>query len=75
MINNLLVAACVKGTEERLKAAGIPYVIEENDAYRNYMSIWNRSKKKEELMKQVRPALARFSELEPYLHETAGEPL
>ena len=47
MINNLLVAACVKGTEERLKAAGIPYVIEENDAYRNYMSIWNRSKRKE----------------------------
>ena len=75
MINNLLVAACVKGTEERLKAAGIPYVIEENDAYRNYMSIWNRSKKKEELMKKVRPALARFADLEPYLHETAGEPL
>lgn len=75
MINDLFVAACVKGTEERLKAAGIPYEIEENDAYRGYMSAWENSDSQDELMRQVRPALAKFAQLEPYLHETDGDPL
>lgn len=75
MINDLLVAACVKGTIERLENAGIPYEIEENDAYRDYMSAWENSDEKELLMRKVRPALAKFAKLEPYLHETDGNPL
>ncbi|MBQ6456783.1 MAG: HaeIII family restriction endonuclease [Mogibacterium sp.] len=75
MINDLFVAACVKGTEERLNAAGIPYEIEENDAYRAYMNAWESSDKKDDLMRQVRPALAKFAQNEPYLHETGGAPL
>ena len=75
MINDLLVAASVKGTEERLNAAGIPYEIEENDAYRNYMKAWDSLEDKESYMRQVRPALAKFAALEPYLHETDGDPL
>ena len=53
MINDLFVAASVKGTEERLNAACIPYANEEKDAYRNYMKAWDSLDDKESFMRQT----------------------
>lgn len=75
MINNILVAATLKAFEEIFEENDIPYEIDESEAYKKYMSVWERSSKKGLAFRQARPAIRRISRKEPYLYEKDGEPL
>ena len=77
MVNGLLVAASTKAIEELLGEAGIPYLIDANDAYEDYGMIWagTPEKRKEAELKKARPAFRRIFSKEPYIYQTKGEPL
>ena len=77
MINTLLVAASLKSMEEILKDNDIPYEIDEEAAYRNYMAAWDSSDQKDKdlFMRQARPAMRRIALKEPYIFVKSGAPL
>lgn len=75
MINYLLVTATLRAFEEIFKENDVPYVIDENDAYRYYIKKWEESDEKELFLRQARPAVRRVALKEPYIFAKDGEPL
>jgi len=75
MINSLLVAASLKSIEEILEKNDIPYKLEENNAYKEYMQLWEESDEKDLHLRQARPAIRRIVSKEPFLFDKSGDPL
>ena len=75
MINSLLVAASLASIEEILKERGVPYELEDGEAYRGYVKVWEESDQKDAMIRKARPAIRRIASKEPYLFLDDGDPL
>ncbi len=76
MINKILVEACVKAFKNILDREGVPYVIRHDAESQYFKQLWEESDDEKDLAyKQAAPAIERIVSHEPYIFETAGEPL
>ncbi|MDO5139543.1 MAG: HaeIII family restriction endonuclease [Oscillospiraceae bacterium] len=76
MINKILVEACVKAFKNRFEREGVPYIIKDDEESQYFFQLWEETDEEKELAyRQAAPAIERIVEHEPYIFETAGEPL
>ena len=75
MVNNLLVVASIKALEDILVANDIPFGVENSEAYKSYLWVWDRSDQKQLALRQAEPAIQRIISKEPYVFKTGGDPL
>ncbi len=77
MINSLLVVGTAMAFEEILKEHDVPHELVDDDESREFHKIWESADDKDRklVFRQALPAVRRIAEHEPYLFETAGDPL
>ena len=76
MINKILVEATVRAFKDILDKEGVPYTIRKDEESRFFKQLWEDSDDERKLAyRQAAPAVKRIVEHEPFIFETAGEPL
>ena len=76
MINKILVEACVKAFKNIFEREGVPYVIKDDEESHYFYQLWKDTDEAKDLAyRQAAPAIERIVTHEPFIFETAGEPL
>lgn len=76
MINKILVEACVKALKAIFERENVPYAIKDDEESQYFYQLWEETDEEKELAyRKAAPAMECIVSHEPYIFETAGEPL
>lgn len=77
MIDNLLVAATAEAFYVLFNDRDVPYEFRKDEEFRFFRDLWDNTDQQERdnVYRQVLPAVRRIASKEPYIFETSGDPL